>query len=457
MRLFNVLVCAWVVVSIVTAQDSPSNLATKGQLFSVPVTPTYQWDAHITSTGTLQRAAWYELVVQNAQNQTIFRKWYTAPEVCQDTTCSVQPNSTGYSFPWTNGIYGWRVRSWLPGSGMSDFSDDQTFQINHQPPNAPMSLQVDTSLGSLRLLWNNDPFANQFQVWIGTATLDKELHNAIYTHTPEMCDTIQCTLLPNVTLENGDYLVYLRSSGSGGDSQGGLKNSGWSFPVKVTLDLASPPPPSGLIALYTESGSPTFTWARTPNASWYQIWIARNVDNNYVILENNWYPANQLDCQANTLCTITPASLFLNDNDQIFWSVRAWGPGGTSTGTDTNGWAQPQSFTVNADNVNPPTQLIVTNTDSYFPSFHWNHNPQVSWYNIEITAPPDVANVVGWAAQSEWLPVEALNCRDDGFCTFFSRNWSYYDGTFNWHVAGYGPAWTGYEWSTRQTFVVDVG
>ncbi|GAB4511337.1 MAG: hypothetical protein OHK0046_09290 [Anaerolineae bacterium] len=129
---------------------------------SVASYPTrFSW-AHVNS------AEWYHVVVATPSFSQIFLdKWYRASDICTGETCTTADEV------WVagNGEFSWWITYWNPiiGNDYVRLYDESRFSVNlPQPGNTTATAPTGTVSGDdITVLWNRNPHAMWYQVWIG--------------------------------------------------------------------------------------------------------------------------------------------------------------------------------------------------------------------------------------------------------------------------------------------------
>jgi hypothetical protein len=133
--------------------------------------------------------------------------------------------------------------------------------------------------------------------------------------------------------------------------------------------------------------TPSFTWNKVSNSSWYYLWI--NGPSGKIL--DKWYEASAV-CSGNT-CTVT-APLTLSGGNHTWW-IQTWNDAGVGP------WSAGMSFNTTIPTA-PPAATLVSPTGNigtnYTPSFTWNKVSNSSWYYLWINGPSgkilDVATLV---------------------------------------------------------------
>lgn len=178
--------------------------------------------------------------------------------------------------------------------------------------------------------------------------------------------------------------------------------------------------------------SPTYTWNKVSNATWYYLWVDGPSGN----VINKWYQAS-LICGANT-CSATPDTT-LKGGAHTFW-VRTWNSSGHGA------WSTGMSFRT-AIPTRPGKAILINPSgnigDNHNPTYTWNMVSGATWYYLWVNGPTGNAH-------KQWYSASTI-C-DSSECSVTPAT-TLGDGTYNWWVqtwnsAGYGA------WSTGMSFSV---
>lgn len=177
-------------------------------------------------------AGWFNLYVARESDLAtpLVNTWASYRDVCDDGTCSL-----GSTHDFANGRYHIYMRGWGPG-GFSQWAGPMIFDIASPPPSMTTTLDVTHTYTRRPILsWSHTENAAWYQVWLGTSQPNVE---AIYTqwYDVEMLDCILddlCTIQPDVLLDSGNYIWYVRAWGPGGFSEGGIQ--GWAEGTPFTI------------------------------------------------------------------------------------------------------------------------------------------------------------------------------------------------------------------------------
>ncbi len=438
---------------------APVDLHVQGNFKQAPVLLTFKWQNTLGDVTPLQ---WYRLIVIDQDDVTAFDEWFPAPEICGMLTCTIEIGTDLLPAGFINGYYRWRVQSWEDGL-FSLPSIEAGFTIT--VPTAILlqsSMEVEVETGRPVVVFPNSANATWYQVFIGTGGGELR-HLRWYEKDAALCDALFCTLYPDVSLLAGNYQMWVQAWGPGGFGLGDVNtgSGGWAGPLFFTLDALIPDPAAPLMPAFADSGRPEFNWQRTNGAIWYQIWVYDPTDASSIADNLEWVNTLNSGCISTLTCTWTPD--FLLDNNRTYqWMLQGWGPGGFSTSGNPSdvldGWAEGESFTVNASTPQLPVPITPTNlvTQPVGLTFTWVYDPQVSWYQFEINQTNSLPISVDPLQYSNWYPAESLGCREIGICVL-KLGFRQPNGEFEWRLRAYNPAVMQLlesAWSSPQSFTI---
>lgn len=298
-----------------------AELTVTGSLTEAPVIPGFAWQHEVDGA-----SPWYHLTLRK-DGQILLDQWYSADEVCQGAICTVNPNLELKQ----SGEYFVKVQAWSENTGYS-LAKELRFEVSLPVPGQPNGLYVELDgNGRPNLSWSDDEAASWYQVYIGKPDFSQTLYDGWHQKDGALCNNGDCNLTLNVFPENGQYAVYMRSWGPGGFGE-------WTGPVNFDLNFPAPETVSGLVVDDNNSSSPRFSWASSEGATWYQVWVGTTGDQPQTF-HLQWYDAQTIDCDDGSYCNAS-TNLDLPAGGEYIWYVRAWGPGGMSTGGEMNGWAE---------------------------------------------------------------------------------------------------------------------
>lgn len=304
------------------------------------VTPVLTWTL-IGIEGETYDAEWYHIIIVDENGNIVLDTWYPASEICDETSCTLTLDETDLPYGLTNGDYVTYINAWVNGE-TTEYTEPVTFTVEAPAPAPPVIIGVDVSTGRPILTIEDDPGVAWVNVYVGTTETDRErISMAWYRKTEAVCDGQYCTFVLDAHPSNGDYEAYLRTWGPAGFVDNNPNH--WVGPYHFSLNFPAPVfiPDMTLAPNIQPPRSLTFNWLAPEGATWYQIWVGTDAPD-YDTAHAQWYTAIELGCAGGGTCTLTP-ELSLQAGQNHTWFVRAWGPGGLTTG-GLNGWSQGEVF-----------------------------------------------------------------------------------------------------------------
>jgi len=286
-------------------------------------------------------ASWFRLIVTptDPAGNKIVDQWVRRADLCEvnGTTCryplSTLRNGTTYQY-WlqTYGPGGFAIGG---PDGAASWAGPSVFQVTTRIAQTPSQIAVDPRQGRPAVTWLYDPNASWYRVYLGpnpNGDNYRQWHRA-----DTICDlmTRVCTVEPAIdwNISGNPYQVWVQGWGPQGYSTPGGQNTieswgrgpDWSFveqpaglPTQITVDDPAAP-------------APTITWRSDLYATWYQVYVTAP-GNNYNL---RWHQATDLGCaDPFTTCTLSTANTGVQWQTGVTYTIyiRAWGPGGFSTG-----------------------------------------------------------------------------------------------------------------------------
>jgi hypothetical protein len=256
---------------------------------------------------------WVQLsITGNGKSHSV---WYERDGVgnkftCADGFCEIAP-----AIVWPGGNYTVKMRAW----GSRGTSAWATSAEPLVLPGMPQNVSGDPRDGRPHITWNEDPYIEWVQVYIGgNGQLYQQWHERDGDKPARRftCNGGTCQLAPVIDWPGGNYQVWMQAWGSRGLSQWTESNN----PLQLPTD-----PPLAPIPVPIGNGDDLqVTWTHSQYATWYQIWILSGSST----MHNKWYLADDV-CLPD--CSVIPVPLLPSDVGYTIW-MRAWGPGGMSTG-----------------------------------------------------------------------------------------------------------------------------
>lgn len=320
-------------VSTGPSPDGPQNLSVELSA-GVPVIPTFHWTPGAAGT-------YYRLWLENDSGKVV-DEWFTASQICDTGGCTATPAQIP-SYGLLNGVYHWWAQAYISANNQPR-SEEQQFEVSVPAAAPPAGFTVTTTQFPAIFSWPDSASALYYQVFISSAQYGILHWN--WHAKADVCEGNICSITPIIALGTGENYFYIQSWGPAGFSTGGIQNSGWDG---VTFELTPPPLASNLAVTNANSGNPTFTWAHSDGALFYQVWVGvvSTLDTKLI----NWYAASpytgiqDLACTDDNTCTLTPSPALNLPGGTYNWYVQAWGHGGITT-DGALGWATGDAFTV---------------------------------------------------------------------------------------------------------------
>ncbi len=270
---------------------------------------------------------WYRVIMATEDRTVIMDKWFPHTEVCVQAECKVQLSHDLVEL--INGTYLWWVMSWQSGVE-SPWSSETQFTVAVEPPIVLANFQIVPNQGRPTVLWDNDPNVTWIQLYIGN--LDTQVLLSWIRKTDEFCDNTTCTYTPDINPTSGEYDIYMQRWGPGGFNGNDINT--WVGPESLMLSDSSPGPIIGLSTATAQPWTTRFQWQGSERATWYQLWVGQ-IDP--LVTEHlDWHLGERIGCENLGVCSL---ELNLASSNLVYeWYVRAWGPGGFTTG-GVQGWS----------------------------------------------------------------------------------------------------------------------
>ncbi|MCI0529794.1 MAG: hypothetical protein L0Y56_20315, partial [Nitrospira sp.] len=176
--------------------------------------------------------------------------------------------------------------------------------------------------------------------------------------------------------------------------------------------------------------TPTYTWNKISNATWYLLWVDGPSGN----VIQTWYESSTI-CSTST-CSVTPSTTLVNGTHS--WKVRTWNSSGNGP------WSSVLNFTVNASSLPgratliSPSGIITTST----PTYQWNKVSNSTWYYLWVNGPSGNPVIQQWYQGS--VVCSGSICSVTPTTTLGSGSYTWWIQT--WNSAGFGP------WSLGMSF-----
>jgi len=208
----------------------------------------------------------------------------------------------------------------------------------------PNGIQVNANQGHPTISWNSDATVNRYHVlvynWTNNAWVYDQWHNKV-----DKCSGMVCSVMPELSLGNGSYSVFIGAEGAAGMSQGGPFSNGYNGPTDANntteagdFVLNFPAPPLiTFTSAFNDAGIIVATWIAPVGTTWYQVWVgtANAAQTSYF----QWHSSLNLNCATpGQQCLLTlPLNLGAGT---VYVAVQSAGPGGwqTTGGFANNGY-----------------------------------------------------------------------------------------------------------------------
>lgn len=310
--------------------ELPTGLVISGNLTEGNIWPTFAWDLPTDDSGIPYQPPYFNLVIGLQNGPVMLDEWFASADICTQNRCTVVTNSTMLPFGLLNGTYTWWIRYWLDDN-TSGYVEGEPFTVTVPIAQVP-DFGIDTTLGFPVLTFPADPGTTYIHLYIGTPDF-QTVHFQWYPITQAVCDAVACVLKTAAYPINGDYVAYTQTWGPAGFNNG--DPNVWSQPESFNLNFPAPVLVNGMTTT-VENGEITFTWNKSEAAVWYQVWAGDGAPLSSPLVFD-WYRLDTLGCDNSAVCRLTLENTPLPAGN-IQWYIRAWGPGGFSTG-GIGGWA----------------------------------------------------------------------------------------------------------------------
>jgi hypothetical protein len=394
--------------------------------------PLYQWMDYLSG------AQYYYLTINNSAGVQVVNEVISDAGNCNGDICSLDPTLLRETYRLVNGSYSAYINTWN-GSTQGTWRGPFYFTLSAAPPNI-VTLDAPTNVNTLRPTFNwtligGAANATYFNLVVSpTNNPSAPSINQWFTRVAACGSAISstCALVSPIDLLDGtNYTIYVRSTGPGGLSTGGV--GGFAGPENFTVDVPAPSLPANIL-VNNNQGRATFTWNDDPNALYFNLYVTNNAG---VSQHNAWYARSTI-CTGGT-CSVTPAIALANGGYQA--RVKGWGSGGFSVGgTANDGFGGPTAFTFNFDVPNIAGVITVSPTNAATiqngsPTFTWNTIAGTTYYLLWVTgAAPSYAPVY----HQVWYDASTICTAHPGTCTV-SGIVSLPIGNAVWRVQAYGP------------------
>ncbi len=326
------------------------------------------------------------------------------------------------------------------GHSTTSHNDDDDDNNNQGPGNgfilpAPTGLTITgdftTAPLALTFSWKHTSSVQPRSRWFQVAIVYSDFRFAAdkWVMANRICTDTECNVafedLFGADLLNGDYKWYVRAWARNTFSD-------WSEPGEFTINLLEPEVPDGFTVTINQ-GRPSIIVPNQFRASWYQVYVGHNDEDDKSLAHIQWYKKNR------RICIKTSCELILDfhpTNGKYVAYILVWGPGGFSRGGKLNGWAGPIEFEINFDA--PPDVVPMTPTigGGHGPHFGWQGAVWATWYHIWIGT-DDFTETIHF----DWHPALDLNCNNAGVCQLeFEAGAQFEEGkSYVWYIRSWGP------------------
>ncbi|HET9590697.1 MAG TPA: hypothetical protein VFO91_18050, partial [Anaerolineales bacterium] len=175
--------------------------------------PTFSWNIS-ADHATADPATWYYLWI-NGPSGKVLAEWYEASQVCNNSTCSVNPgiNLSG-------GAHRWWIQTWNQG-GYGPWTPAMDFNL--PLPDVPGAATLNSPSGSITdttptYSWDRVSASAWYYLWVSRVNADDTL-TTVYTkwyESPAVCTASTCSVTPpGLTLSSGNYRWWLRTWNAG--------------------------------------------------------------------------------------------------------------------------------------------------------------------------------------------------------------------------------------------------
>ncbi len=408
------------------AYNSLQMVAPAGTITDGYGNPTYRWPA-------MDGASAYRLAVSDGANRVLIDEVFAADDICTGGQCAVDPTEISEDYRLVNGSYA----AYLQYEG-GDWAGPFPFILRALPP-AAATPNTAATLAAPTITWGLDGTAQTatgFRLYLapsddlGATVADVTVSRVAACGSADgtTCSYTVASHIPDDT----QYSFWLQSSGPGG---AGI----WTGENVFMLDAPNPSAPQNLVA-DPRNGRPIITWDDDPASRWYQIWVG--TADAYETAYYRWHENVEI-------CTDGTCSLSLDvvSEDYIAY-VRAWGPGGYSTG-GTGGWGGPAVFTI-SDVVAAITTNLTANTSINPPTLNWYGVENGTWYQIWVGTDGDYQTV-----HQAWYRGAAIGCEAAGEMCMVTLPNLIDTGGYIWYVQSYGPAGLNDNWAVGEPFTIE--
>jgi len=161
--------------------------------------PTFIWNE-------VPNATWYRLFIWDEHEDTVFRQWYEASQICLNGQCSASTDMELKA-----GKYEWFVKSWNNHGKI--WSDGMAFTVqdNETLPSKVIHISPDgiTPNQAMIFTWVADPVSTWYKLWIGHPNNERIFSQWYEAST--ICSDGDCAVTVEAELNSGNYMWYIKS------------------------------------------------------------------------------------------------------------------------------------------------------------------------------------------------------------------------------------------------------
>jgi hypothetical protein len=253
-------------------------------------------------------AEWYQVIIVNANSETIINEWLKAADIC-DATSHICDGGVRFL---KDHSYGWWMRTWSKANGMSAWGST-SFSVDGNVPGQIARIEptngetFTTAPDGTVLTWQVDPQAAWYHVQLllpdGTQKYNK------WFKVTDVCANGTC-FISELWLPNNTYTWNMRAWSPEG--MGAFNTTTFTINVPQPGSITQTSLAEGSTV---SSGEITLTWQENTSISWYRVVIGGGV-------YDKWYRGSTV-CNSGT-CSVT---LTLSAGSYKWW-MYGWGPAG---------------------------------------------------------------------------------------------------------------------------------
>ena len=404
-----------------TLPDQPTGLNNTGNMTSLPLSVTYEWNHD-------NKAIWYRLYAMNNSGYVLDEWYQVGVDITCTNTCTINPASV---LP-TNGNYQWWLIGWNT-YGYGTWSLGASFTVNVPAPAQPTGL---TTVGSLTqppiapsLQWSHDSNTQWYNIIVNQGAnqvINQWVDGATCSGT--------CTITPTIAYQNGDYTWTVQGWSAYG-AYGAV-----STPSTMTITVASSLPTNLTVNINTLPApvSTQLEWTYDGVSEWFQVWVGK-IDQSHIVINSQWYSANEVNCAST--CSLD-VSGYLNGDYQ--WWISGW-----NAVTGTGDWVS-ESFTINSPvpTISNPTVNGVLNSAPVAPILTWDYDNTSEWFQVWVGG--DGNTVI-----NQWYSASDVDCVSTCSINTFPAGSVFSNGNYEWWIRGWSSV-SGYGAWIMTPFTITV-